>query len=160
MEASKKVIAQRLSSGGGHTGWSRAWMINFYARLKDAEAAYTNFRALLQKSTLPNMWDNHPPFQIDGNFGASAGIVEMLLQSHAGEIELLPALPAAWPDGKIAGARARGAFEVDIEWKGGQLHQAVIHALKGGVCKLRYGASTVQQMINKGEKVVLTIDSF
>ncbi len=160
MEASKKVIEYRLAHGGGHTGWSRAWMINFYARLKDAEAAYAGIQALLQKSTLPNMWDNHPPFQIDGNFGAAAGIVEMLLQSHAGEIELLPALPAAWPDGAITGAMARGAFELDIAWKKGALSRAKIYSVKGGKCKVRYGDKIVERMTKAGETIILGADNF
>jgi alpha-L-fucosidase 2 len=159
MEAARKVIEARLSHGGGHTGWSRAWMINFYARLKDGEAAYRNMQALLQKSTLPNMWDTHPPFQIDGNFGATAGIVEMLLQSHAGEIELLPALPEAWPAGSIAGARARGAFEVDVAWSDGVLTKAVVKSLKGGVCRLSYRGHILEStMVPGGELVVGAAD--
>ena len=135
--AAQKTIDLRLSAGGGHTGWSRAWIINFYARLLDGNNALHHIYELLKKSTHANLFDDHPPFQIDGNFGGTAGIAEMLLQSHAAYIHLLPALPKAWHTGSFKGLKARGNFEISCTWKENCLQEATLTSLAGEVCKLR-----------------------
>ena len=176
LSAARKSLEYRLAHGGGHTGWSRAWIINFWARLHDGEKAHENLIALFQKSTLPNLFDTHPPFQIDGNFGGTAGLAEMLLQSHETTnittcrsekrsstmirmrcpvIELLPALPKAWRAGRVTGLRARGGFEVDIAWKNGRLMNTRLHSLSGNTCLLKLGEQSLLLGLRRGETIYL-----
>ncbi|NLK68825.1 MAG: glycoside hydrolase family 95 protein [Clostridiaceae bacterium] len=135
-QAARRTLERRLEHGGGHTGWSRAWIINMWARLKDGTKAYENVLALLRKSTQYNMFDSHPPFQIDGNFGGTAGITEMIMQSHEGGLEFLPAIPHRWRNGKAQGLRARGGFTVDVQWHEGMLTKATIYSNCGSDCTI------------------------
>lgn len=124
--AAELTLQKRLEGGGGHTGWSRAWIMNHYAKLWDGEKAHENLQQLFARSTLPNLFDNHPPFQIDGNFGSIAAMVEMLVQSNEDRIVILPALPAVWQKGRITGVRVRGKARMNIAWKDGRLERAQI----------------------------------
>lgn len=153
-EAARKTIEKRLANGGGHTGWSRAWIVNFYARLLDGENAYKHLLALLRKSTLPNLFDSHPPFQIDGNFGGTAGIAEMLLQSHNNVISILPAIPNEWKDGFVKGLKARGNFTVDIYWSKGELTKLIVKSGSGDNCNIRYKNKTIQLATETGKEYV------
>lgn len=148
-EAAELTLQKRLEGGGGHTGWSRAWIMNHYAKLWDGERAHDNLRQLLIKSTLPNLFDNHPPFQIDGNFGSIAAMVEMLVQSNADRIVLLPALPGAWQNGKITGVRVRGNARMNIAWKDGNLANAWICSARDTVRKFVYRDKSVELMLKK-----------
>ena len=150
--ATEASLERRLSFGGGHTGWSRAWIINFYARLLNGDKAYEHITELLKKSTFVNLFDVHPPFQIDGNFGGAAGIAEMLLQSHEKFIRLLPALPASWDKGEVKGLVARGGFEISMKWDNHQLTYATISSQKGGKAELNYKGKTISVKLKPEER--------
>jgi len=172
-QAARKSLLRRLAgaepgkkanlSDSSNVGWSLAWTISLWARLGDAEQARNGVTTLLRRCVAPNLFDKHPQantpgvFQIDGNFGGPAGIAEMLLQSHTGEVELLPALPAEWATGHVHGLRARGGFEVDMEWKSGKLNRAVVRSLAGQTGKVRYHGATVALALPRGGTV--TFDS-
>ncbi|MFZ4263080.1 glycoside hydrolase family 95 protein [Sphingobacterium sp. HJSM2_6] len=149
-EAAKKTIETRLSAGGGHTGWSKAWIVNFYARLLDGEQAYQHLLGLIGKTCLPNLFSTHPPFQIDGNFGGTAGIAEMLLQSHLQEIHILPAIPKAWGSGKVKGIRARGDLTVNMIWQNHEIQELQIHSNKAKESSIHFKGQVHRVSLKKG----------
>ena len=155
-QAARVVLEHR---GDGATGWSMGWKLNQWARLQDGNHAYKLYGNLLKNGTLDNLWDTHAPFQIDGNFGGTAGITEMLLQSHMGLIQLLPALPDAWQDGSVSGICARGGFEVNLSWKDGKLAEAVVTSEKGVPCTVRYEDKTLSFKTKKGSSYRIVMDN-
>lgn len=153
--AAQKTIDFRLQHGGAGTGWSRAWMINFNARLLDAKSATENINKFMQISIADNLFDEHPPFQIDGNFGYTAAVAELLMQSHEGFIRILPAIPENWITGKMNGLVARGNIEVDVEWKDGKLLKLGLLAKEDSKSKVFYEESLVEVDLPKGKKIWL-----
>ena len=159
-EAAKKSVARRLSFGGGHTGWSRAWIIGLYTRFNDSEQAYINLYELLRKSTLKNLFDTHRPFQIDGNFGGTAAIHEMIIQSTKNNIILLPALPSEWNDGYIHGAKVKGAATVNLDWKAGKPNRFEITANIAGDFNVIFNEKYIPIELKAGEVLVLNKADF
>ncbi len=154
VQAARVSVLRRLAAGGGHTGWSCAWTACLLARLGDATLALAYLKRLLADWTTSSLLDLHPPriFQVDGSFGATAAVAEMLLQSHAGTLHLLPALPSTWPEGRVTGLVARGGFEVSITWKDGTLTEAALLARRGGPCTVRYAENLVELETRPGTR--------
>jgi len=159
-EAANKSLDYRISHGGGYTGWSAAWLINQYARLERGEKAQEVLDQFITKTLSPNMFSNHPPFQIDGNFGATAGIAEMLIQSQSGDIILLPAISKKWNEGEVKGLVARGGFVVDIKWSNNKLVSANIHSNNGGVCTIMYNEKSYTLDTKAGGDYIVKVSDF
>ena len=153
--AAAETLRVRLANGGGHTGWSRAWIINFYAKLWDGEKAWENICQMLAKSTYANLFDRHPPFQIDGNFGVTAAIAQMLVQSREQEVILLPALPKAWEQGTVKGLRLVGNAGIALAWKDGRLLQCRVTADQAYKGEIVYGSVRRTVKLKAGETIVL-----
>lgn len=154
-KAAQKTMDFRLTNGGGGPGWSRAWLINFNARLLDAASAHKNIKVLFEHSISNNLFNQHPPFQIDGNFGYTAGVAEMLLQSHEGFLRILPALPKQWETGNVKGLKARGNTTVDISWKNGILEELILISTKSQKCSIKYKGKTVEVQLRKNQNITL-----
>lgn len=154
VKAARVVLEHR---GDGATGWSMGWKLNQWARLHDGNRAYKLYGNLLKNGTNDNLWDTHPPFQIDGNFGGAAGVTEMLLQCHAGFIHILPALPDVWHEGMLTGIRARGNFIVDIEWKDNNLERLILYSGSGENCVLKYRNMTMNLSTEKGKMYEIVV---
>lgn len=156
MAAAKKSLEHRLANDGGQTGWSRAWTINFWARFLEGDKAHDNLVIALKNNSYDNLFNVNPPFIIDGNFGYASGIAEMLLQSHAGELHLLPALPVAWSQGTVKGLCARQGFEVDLRWNAGKLVSGRIQSKLGNDCTVHYGDTVKTFQTQKGVEYDVT----
>ena len=154
-DAAQKTIDYRLQHGGAGTGWSRAWMINLNARLLDAKSAEENITKFMQISVANNLFDEHPPFQIDGNFGYTAAVAELLLQSHEGFLRILPALPNNWQTGEIKGLKAKGNIEVDIAWEKGKLEQLTLTSVADKTVKIKYKNKEVEIKLTKNKKTIV-----
>lgn len=155
VDACRRTMELRLQSGGGHTGWSRAWLIALTARMREGNLARGHVEKLITNSMYDNMFDRHPPFQIDGNFGATAGMLEMLIQSHQGFIDILPALPDEWSEGEARGLCARGGYVVSIEWRGGKAVRVEITSARDGDVRVRMNGRMVTVSVRAGEKSVI-----
>ena len=158
--AKVSLDARGIDAGSDVREWSFAWRTALYARLRDAENAHNMLQHFFAaRNSSPNLFGLHPPVQLDGNFGLTAGIAEMLLQSQAGEFELLPALPKEWPTGNITGLRARGGYELGIKWQDGKLVSATVKNVSGdGQCQVRYGDKVVEVKVKKGGAKKLQVE--
>ncbi len=165
-QAARRTLEHRLENGGGHTGWSRAWIMNHYAKLWDGEKFHENLRLMLAKSTYPNLFDRHPPFQIDGNFGACSAILQALVQSDRERIVLLPALPDCWPGGRATGLRVAGGAQMDLFWKDHRLERVMLAAVAPDPVShcyetvVKYGGGQRKIFLHSGEYVVLREEDF
>ncbi len=158
-KAAKRTIDYRIRHGGGHTGWSKAWITCFYARLREGDKVARSLRELLETSVQDNMLDMHPPFQIDGNFGSAEAILEALIQSHSGYIDILPALPGIWKKGKAVGIRLRGGMSADLFWDNSSLKRLLVRADQDMEAEFRYGSLMKQVYLMAGVPTEITFEA-